>query len=304
MHAAYTRRIRQALEETHGGIDIALHDGAAARPADVLDDCRTMGLMQPHRLVIVDAAEQFVKEDNRPIVERYAQSPSECATLLLRATTWHKGRLDAIIEKCGAILACDAPPDVAAWLSQHAKEQGVRLSPKAAALLVDRIGDDLGRLHGELEKLSIAALDSGGEVTDALVAELVGATREEDMWKSQSRLLADDPQAVLQHLHVLLDNNPRDATVPVAYLFMDLARKIHGCARGMQQGVSQFELSRDLKLWSAKEEVFAIARKAGPGRAAQVFAQAVALDQRQKTGVGDAVRGLEILALRFASLRR
>ncbi len=304
LQAELTRRIRAALEEAHGGVDVALHDGASARPADVLDDCRSLGLMQPYRMVIVDAADQFVKEDSRPIVERYAVAPSESATLVLRASTWHKGKLDSLIEACGAVIPCTSPANIPAWLTQHAKEIGVRISTKAAALLVDRVGDDLGRLHGELEKLSLAALDTGGEISDALVAEMVGATREEDVWKSQARLLAANPEAALKHLHTLLDAGPRDATVPVAYLCMDLARKMHACARGIQQGVSPNAVAAELRLWTAKEEVIALARKAGPKRAARLFAQSVAIDHRQKTGVGDAVRGLEILTLRFASLSR
>lgn len=304
LQAENTRRIRAALEAAHGGVDVTLHDGASVRPAEVLDDCRTLGLMQPYRLVIVDAADQFVKEDSRPIIERYAAAPSESATLVLRASTWHKGKLDALIEKCGAVIPCAPPADIPTWLTRHAREIGVRISPRAAVLLVDRVGDDLGRLHGELEKLSLASMDSGGEISDALVAEMVGATREEDIWKSQARLLTANPEAALKHLHTLLDAGPREATVPVAYLCMDMARKIHACSRAIQQGISLYSVAGELKLWSAKEEVFALARKTGPRRAAKNFAQCVALDHRQKTGVGDPVRGLEILTLRFASLNR
>lgn len=303
LHAAWTKQIRQALEEAHGGVDVVLYDGATARPAEVLDDCRSMGLMQPYRLVIVDQADQFVKEDSRPIVERYAQAPSETATLVLRAEKWNKGKLDAMIESCGSILACDPPANARAWLADHAKRAGIRISPEAIGLLLDRVGDDLGRLHGELEKLSLAAGDLGGDITESLVAEMVGATREEDLWKNQSRLLSRDPNIALGHLHMLLDRSPREAAVPVAYMCMDLARKIHGCSRGMRQGIPPGVLSKDLRLWGA-EAIFDIARAADPDKAGEVFAQAVGVDHRQKTGVGDASRALEVLTLRFGSLGR
>src|SRR5262249_44697926 len=71
----FTAQLKDALVAAHGAIDAFRFEGPAATAAAVLDECRTFGLMQEHKLVVVDQADQLVKEENRPLVERYAAAP-------------------------------------------------------------------------------------------------------------------------------------------------------------------------------------------------------------------------------------
>src|SRR5438067_13461259 len=65
IRAQKTTEIRAALVKEHGGVDSFAFDGASATAADVLDECRSFGLIAQHKLVILDNAEQLVKEDTR-----------------------------------------------------------------------------------------------------------------------------------------------------------------------------------------------------------------------------------------------
>jgi DNA polymerase III delta subunit len=110
LRTQYTVQLRGSLEAKFGGVEIFQLDGATAQVVDVLDECRSFGLMAGHKLVIVEDADQFVKEGTREVLERYAANPSENATLLLRSEKWRTGNLDGIIiEKGGAIVRCEAP---------------------------------------------------------------------------------------------------------------------------------------------------------------------------------------------------
>ena len=78
-----TRQLADALRERFGDIDQFSYDGETATPVDVLDELRSYGLMSPHKLVILDKAEQFLaREGHRPPMERYIEDPVEEATLL------------------------------------------------------------------------------------------------------------------------------------------------------------------------------------------------------------------------------
>jgi DNA polymerase III delta subunit len=168
-----TDELKDKLVEAHGEVDVLRYDGATASVADVLDECRSMGLMQQQKLVIVDEADQFVKEDARPLVERYAEAPAEQATLVLRSTRWNKGKLDKLIEKAGAIIKCDAltVPKAIGWAIKRAqKRHDLAFDERAAELLVIRVGTLLGRLDAELQKLASAAKGRGD---DAITLDLV-----------------------------------------------------------------------------------------------------------------------------------
>lgn len=303
LRTEYTDHLRKLLAKAHGECEYARFDGATAQPAEVLDECRSFGLMAVHKLVVVDDADLMLNQDTRPMFERYCDSPSEQATLVLRAGAWRPGNLDKAIEKVGLVIKCEEidPSKAAAWVSRRAeKTHGVKIDPRAAALLIDRSGTDLGRLDTEMAKLAAAA-GPGGTVTAQLITELVGLTREEQAWAIQSLLLSGDPARMLRELRVIMGNGSRDVAVPVCYACCDLARKLVGAAEGMAQNMPPAKLNKDLGLWFGTDRpVMDAAKRLGPARARALFDAAIATDAGIKSGLDPEI-AVEVLALRFVT---
>lgn len=315
LQAEHTSRLRDMLQAAHGEVDLIRFDGATAQIADVLDECRTFGLMQQHKLVVVDHGDQLIKEESRPLMERYAQSPSENAALVLRCARWYPGKLDKIISEVGTILKCDEVTHATAvmWATKRCeKRHQARLHPDAAEFLVDRVGRDLGRLDTELAKLALAvaahtpaaAVDAKTEmpvITPEAVAAMVGMTREEEAWAIQETLLRGDASAALAHLRSIMDSSRRDAHIPLSWAMLDLARKLHSASRGLRGGGNPWDVAGKLKLWPEhrKEAVLSAARRVPADRLSNLLKAAVEADMRQKSG-GDPERTLELMAIRFA----
>ncbi|MGP1273162.1 MAG: DNA polymerase III subunit delta [Phycisphaerales bacterium] len=304
LRADYTRTLRERLAQTRGEIETLYFDGTRDALADVLDECRSFGLMQQHKLVAVDNADQLIKGDGRPLIERYAQAPVENATLVLRCDTWHRGNLDKLIEQAGGeIVKCeDLPPHAAlGWATDRASRQhGVTLDRAAGELLVERIGGDLGRLDAELGKL--AAASNGKAITRELVGELVGMTREEEAWSIQAMMLSRNPEAMLRQLRTILDNSKQDQTVLTFFAAMDLCRKLHLATEGLRQGMTPDTLARSLKLWGpSREAVLSAARRLTPETTSALLTMSVEADRRSKSGLGRADRLLERVALAIGS---
>ncbi|MBL8763512.1 MAG: DNA polymerase III subunit delta [Phycisphaerae bacterium] len=303
LRGEHTRVLRESLAHAKGEVETVRFDGAASKPSEVLDECRTFGLMQQHKLVVVDDADQMLKEGTRDAFERYAREPAPDATLLLRARKWNPGKLDGLIlDSGGAIVECK-PPDLRAarvWMIARAKTaHGLAVEPAAADLLLQCVGPDLGRLDTELAKLAVAGAPS---VAASAVRELVGMTREEDLWRMQVRLLTGSPTDALRFIREALEVS-RHPPVLVSYACTDLARKLHGASRGLKARENPFALAGRLKLWGeSKDAVLRLAARVQPLRAARLFAQALKVDHSIKTGAGDPGRSLETLALRFAAL--
>ena len=308
LRSQYTSMLRASLEEVHGEIETFKFSGELCDAAGVLDECRSFGLMATHKLVIVDEADLFVRASTRPMLERYAQSPSEQATLVLRGSKWNKGKLDTEIAKVGLVLKCDSvEPDVAArWTQARAEKQyESSIDPRASAMLVARLGADLGKIDAELSKLATAA-GAGNPISQELIAQLVAITREEDSpWVVQEHLLSGDASRTLRELHIILDNSPRDAHIPVSFACIDLARKLVGISEGMAQGINANALAKDMKLWGpSRDPILHTARKIGPKEARSLLDACIKADMALKSSIGTPKRALEILALRFARLAR
>ncbi|MBX3388377.1 MAG: DNA polymerase III subunit delta [Phycisphaeraceae bacterium] len=300
----HTQALKEKLITEHGEVDILSFDGQNANLADVLDECRSFGLMQQHKMVVVDNADQFVKEEKRSLVERYTQEPSEGATLVLRATKWHKGKLDEMIAAVGTIVQCDEVEEATAvnWAIKRAeKRHAAKLDLKAAQALVERVGCELGRIDCELGKLAVAG-SKPGVISVELVSQFVGKSREEEVWGIQSTLVSGDSQQAVAHVRDLIQVS-RQPTIMIFWAMTDLARKLHGAARGIRAGVNPFALAGALKLWGpSKEIILHAAGKVDPNSAADLLDACVKADVRQKTGLGEPERSAEILALKFAEV--
>ncbi|MBL8874591.1 MAG: DNA polymerase III subunit delta [Phycisphaerae bacterium] len=300
----HTQALREKLLAKHGEMDVLTFDGQNANLAEVLDECRSFGLMQQHKMVVVDNADQFVKEDKRPLVERYAQEPSDGATLVLRATKWHKGKLDEMIEAVGKIVTCDEIEESQAvtWAMKRAeKRHAAKLDLKAAQALVERVGTELGRIDCELAKLAVAG-DKPGVITTDLIARFVGRSREEEVWDIQATLVSGDSAQAVAHVRDLIQIS-RQPTVMIIWAMTDLARKLHGAARGIRAGVNPFALVGTLKLFGpSKDIILRTAGKIDPIAAAELFDACVKADVAQKTGLGEPERSAEILAMKFAEV--
>jgi DNA polymerase III subunit delta len=321
LQAEYTNQLRDGLAKQHGadGIDTIRFDGQSAQLADVLDECRTFGLMQQHKLVVVDQAELLIKEENRERIERYVQAPADNATLLLRADRWYPGKLDKLIDAmpnaAGTMIKFEEISHATAvtWAIRRCeKRHSATLDRQAAEMLVARIGPELGRIDTELAKLSLAASDdpkskiqdpkSPPTITAPLVSDMVALTHEEEAWVIQETLLSGDPVASIGHMRQILDTSRRDAHVPLSWACLDLARKLHGASRALREGQNPWQIGTKLKLWPEhrREAILAAAKRADPARFRELLRAAIQTDQRFKSGYGDPERGLETLALKFA----
>ena len=305
LRAQHTADLRARLAEAHGEVDLLHFDGTTSNPAEVLDECRSFGLMQQHKLVVVDQADELVKGDSRPLFERYCDAPCESATLLLRAATWRPSNLDKAINDpargAGVIVACEPPTPAQAinWAGARCKKRhAASITKPAATLLVERIGADLGRLDAELGKLAAAA--GGEEITPDLVAEFVGMSREEEVWGIQAHLLSGSPEAILSHLRDLIEVS-RQPTELLGFAFCDLARKLHTATAAIAHGANPASVAKELRLWGqSKDAVLGAARRLNPAQTLELLNAAIEADLAAKTGRGVPARLLERVALRFA----
>lgn len=310
-----TVALREALEKAQGRIDVVTFDGEKTPAHEVLDECRSFGLIATHKLVIVDSADQLVKEDSRPLFERYAQSIIDArgdapATLLLRAKSWRAGNLDKLIAQIGAVVKCEPLDEgtAIAWaVARCKKEFGGVLERDAAHLLVVRVGTDLGRLNAELGKLVAAAGegDSGAPVPIGreLVSEFVGVSREEEIWSIQSLVLGATPAQALGALRSAIEVSRHPPTL-VFFALTDLARKLHAAGHGLRQGMNAWQLKGPLKLWGGSgDAITAAAGRIAPASAHVLLDHTLECLVRSRTGLGEDVRLLERAVLKFGEVQ-
>ncbi len=327
-----TEALRAALTKQFGEVQTVTFDGAQAVMADVLDELRSMGLMVSTKLVIVESVEALLRSGEeggeaeatgrpgarrgggrsaRELIESYCQSPEPASFLVLRegAGKFVPGKLPATITACGGVMIrCEVPtPEKAReWLIKRARGgHASAIKPDAAALLVEQVGPERGRLDCELAKLAVAALVAGKESIDAeLVAEFSGLTRDDEVWAVQSSVLTPDPAQALARVRELMVVS-RHSPASLSWALVDLARKLDGMARGTMARENPFAAAGRLKLWGpGKAMIERLGQRMSVTTSAALLAGAVRCDAMNKSGQGEPAHNVEVLALRFVSAVR
>ena len=309
LKSRYLTDLRKALDEAHGETETFSFDGNNASLADALDELRSYALMQHHKIVLVDNAQDFVKE-HRQALERYAEAPVDHATLVLRSDSWNKGKLDKLIAKVGAVIKCEPlkPAEAKSWLVKRCQaEHGKAIEPAAAALLVDRMGSELMPLDSELAKLALM-VQPGEPIERGLVEQVVGKSSDEKAWEVQEAVLTGlssrSSGQALAKVRELVDLAGQ-AEVLVMYFVADLVRKLNVAVLMKQAGMPDGVIGKELKLWGPRQQLFmGVLRRMDPKSLAGTFDDVLEADRRSKSGLGSSRRNLECFCIRLADTIR
>lgn len=304
--------LRQALDrllppEVDRGMALCEYDGG--RPEDqggptlagVMDDLRTLPFLADRRVVLIQEADRFVSQV-RERLERYLESPSPSATLILLCRSFPKTtRLHKAAAACGEVTECKRLTGRALqdFASAELQRLGARAEPGAVARLLELVGSDSGVLASELEKLSLYALDAKAiRVQD--VDELVGMSREERIFAVLDAAGAGQLPRALQLWDQVLASDPAAAFKAVGGLAF-VARRWLLAQQLRSEGQNARAIAPRVMMWGREDELDAILRRQTPGRMRGVLAAIADLDAQAKSGARSIENGVEALLVALAT---
>ena len=129
----------------------------------VLEAARRFPMMAERQLVLMREAQDWPawrRKDDMAKLEAYAEAPV-ASTVLVFCFKNKKadGRLKAVkaISKAGVLFLSEKVRDykLPEWISNYVRDTGLSISPQAAQILAEYLGNDLRKVVNELTKLSI-----------------------------------------------------------------------------------------------------------------------------------------------------
>ncbi len=186
------------------------------------------------------------------ILERVLDNPPPGLFLLLtaegtRETDLSKELVERIrsrgrIEK-HVLYADQAPIE---WLLAQARERKLPVTAYAAELLVQRIGNDMGRLALELDRLQLLALP-GQALSEETLLDAVHLEQQGSVFTLAERAAARDLAGALGVLERFLADSPNEHPLLVGVLARHF-RQLRQVHLAEQDGSSEAELAQRLKL--------------------------------------------------------
>ena len=264
-----------------------LHAGEASAE-DAVAACNALGLFGGEaRLVVVDGVETWKAADVKEL-EAYLAAPAPTTVLALVGDGIKRdAALAKAVAKVGQILAYDvSKKQLPEWVAEQFARLEAPADRDACRALVEAVGDDVGDLASEIQKLATWA--NGEPITRAAVEELAVGRAETPIFAVTDSWGRRDVAATLRAAESLLDRSHRPRSGELIRLVASLVAhvgRVRKASRLADEGVRSSEIASRLKIHPFVAEKSA--KQAGnfsPEELAQATVRLAELDAGAKGG--------------------
>jgi DNA polymerase-3 subunit delta len=310
--------LRDRLDELRASLDAdgmlststTLLDGRKTTPAEVMAACDTVPFMSASRLVIVEGLLSRLTGGRKggeaevwlPLADHLDAMPPTTHLVLTDGEVSAGNALLAALKGKGELREFRplGQRAVGPWIDKRARAIGLKLSPGAARLLAEFVGDDLWTLSGELDKLSVYA--GGGTVSDDDVRALVAAVRETSVFPLVDAIVEGRPAAAVRLLRQMFR---QEAGPPYILAMVQRQLRHLAVARDMlDAGAGGRAIGEALRLRDfALEKLLDQAPRYSASRVEQAFRRLLEADLQIKRGVYGGELALELLVQDLAETR-
>jgi DNA polymerase III subunit delta len=218
---------------------------------DAIASCNALGLFGGEaRLVVVDGVESWKAADVKEL-ETYLATPAPMTVLALVGDSIKKdSALATTVARAGQVLAYDvAKKQLPEWVGEQFGRLGASVDRDACRALVEAVGDDVGDLASEIQKLATWA--DGEQITRATVEELAVGRAETPIFAVTDAWGRRDVGATLRATETLLDRSHRARSGELIRLVASLVGhvgRVRKVSRLADEGVRSREIAGRLKM--------------------------------------------------------
>lgn len=271
--------------------------------SDVLDELRTLPFLAAKRVVVLTRAEKFISE-NRDILEHYLDCPVSTGILVLTVGNLDsRTRFAKKLSKIGKLISVSAPSgrELPGRLKDYALDAYAKqITPDAVIRLIEMLGEQLPQLYSEIDKLSIFAADKK-KITVEDVDALTGHNRLYNLFDVINSIIINDTANALYQLRLVFSQDKSAQYTFVGALAYHLRRMFSAKAL-LQQGLSQWEVGKQLRIWYGKDAFFAGLRKVSLDKIGSMISALARVDYQTKTGQKNIAAAAEELILRLSAV--
>lgn len=234
---------QRVLDETEKEFNQSVLYGRDVDVATIVSTAKRYPMMANHQVVIVKEA-QVIKDIEQ--LEGYVKNPLKSTLLVIcykYKTIDRRKSFYKTLVKEGVVLDSKKLYDneMPGWISNYVKNSGYRIGDRAAQLLADHLGNDLGKVVNELKKVYIS-LAKGGEVTTNIIEQNIGISKDFNVFELQNAFTEKNALKAFQIAKYFADNpksNPFVVTIAVLHTYFTRILLYHSLKDKNEANVSK-----------------------------------------------------------------
>lgn len=179
----------KVLDENEKSFNQTVLYGLDTTVTQVIETCRRFPMMSNNQVVIIREAQKLKKIDDLQV---YIDAPLQ-STILVIAYKYDDLDKRKALYKClakkGYYFESDKVPEyqIPGWIDRYLTDKGIMAGADASRLLSEFLGNDLGKISNELEKLIISLPKDNPRIDTALIEKSIGISKEytpNELWKA------------------------------------------------------------------------------------------------------------------------
>jgi DNA polymerase-3 subunit delta len=211
---------KKILSDSEAEFNQTIFYGKDANWADIVNACRRYPMFAERQVVLLKEAQQMKDVEK---LEGYFENPLPSTIFVVSykgKTLDGRQKFSKLIKKKGEVFQSKKMYEnqLPGWINSYLQANGFTIKPKALALLIDHIGNDLSRIVNEIEKLSLN-LGAEKNITEDDIEKYIGISKEYNIFELQNALSRKDQQKAIRIIQYL-EANPK--AVPVQLILPSL----------------------------------------------------------------------------------
>ena len=221
------------LTEDEKGFNQTVLYGRDVTIEDIVSTAKRYPMMSERQVVIVKEAQDLSKTIDK--LENYAENPMSSTVLVFcyrNKTLDKRKKVTKILAKNGVVYESKKlyENQIGDWIKRVLSGKNYSIEPKANAMLVEFLGNDLSKINNELEKLQII-LPKGSTITPKHIEENIGFSKDFNNFELLNALGSKNQLKAYQIAQYFSDNpkaNPLIVTTSTVFGFYVKLLKYHG----------------------------------------------------------------------------
>ena len=198
----------------------------------VINTARRFPMMASRQVVIVREAQNLDRIED---LIHYVENPLE-STLLVINYKYKKldkrKKLFKALEKNSILFESKRLYDdkIPPWINSYLRSRGKKIEPKAAVILTEYLGNDLGKIANELEKLIIVLKSEQDIITAADIERNIGISKDYNNFELNNALAQRNvlkANRIVQYFGANQKNHPLALTITSIYFFFSRVLRYH-----------------------------------------------------------------------------
>ena len=220
------------LQEEEKGFNQMVLYGKEVSIQDIVSNSKRYPMMAERQVIIVKEAQNLTKTIEQ-LVE-YAKNPQPTSVLVFNykyKTLDKRKALYKVLSKTAVVFESKKiyEEKIPSWIQSFLNSKQISITPKAALMITEFLGNDLSKIANELNKLEIV-MGAKKEITPELIEENIGISKDFNNFELQKALGNLDHKKAYQIVHYFAQNSkqhPFVLTISILYMYFTKLMTLH-----------------------------------------------------------------------------